>query len=169
VGYQNPPCTAPFLIRENDKPLAIKCRLRQEHSSNPSFYKFFFFDNTIYSLLFSLKKFIHNPATYCHKMAKVFAFPKTSRHNVLNVRHLMTNVCQRTKMFSPIMASSIHKMAKSYRLMANSGGSLKKCFQTLLNSRKCLSNLRQIRIAVIYLTTGTLHYITNNINSRLLG
>jgi len=32
VGYQNPPCATPVLVRVNDKPLAIKCRLRQEQS-----------------------------------------------------------------------------------------------------------------------------------------
>ena len=32
MGYQNPPCTSSFLDRVNDKPLAIKCRLRQEQS-----------------------------------------------------------------------------------------------------------------------------------------
>ena len=30
MGYQNPPCTTPVSVRVNDKPLAIKCRLRQE-------------------------------------------------------------------------------------------------------------------------------------------
>ena len=32
MGYQNPPCATPVLVRVNDKPLAIKCRLRQEQS-----------------------------------------------------------------------------------------------------------------------------------------
>ena len=168
MGYQNPPCITPVLIRVNDKSLAINCRLRKVLYCKPSLYNLFPFNNYINSLLLSLKKCIHYPATSCHKMAKVFAILKTSRHNLFNVRHLSTNVFQIIKMFRHIMASSNHKMANACRLLANSGGSLKKCFQTLLNIRKCLANLRQIRLAVFYLTTGTLHCITNNINSRLL-
>ena len=33
MGYQNPLAKTPVLVRVNDKPLAIKCRLGQEHSN----------------------------------------------------------------------------------------------------------------------------------------
>ena len=45
MGYQNPLAKTPVLVRVNDKPLAIKCRLGQEHSNTDA--PFYFIANNI--------------------------------------------------------------------------------------------------------------------------
>ncbi len=128
---------------------------RFQVSRNTAFYNIFPLANYSYSITLFLNNNIHYSAPSCHNPANVCAYPKTSRHNFARARRFLANVFQVIKTVRQNMASGIHLMAKACRLLANIGGSLKKCFQNLLNSRKCLTNIRQIKITVFYFSPIT--------------
>ena len=131
-------------------------RLQVSRICNTPFYNLFLLNNYSYSIKLFLNNNIHCSAPFCHNPARVCHFLKTSRHSLASVCHLSKNVFQVIKLFRYTMSSPILLMAKACRLLANIGGSLKKCFQNILNSRKCLTNLRQIKI--------TIFYFANNLN-----
>lgn len=169
MGYQNPPCTAPFLIRVNDKSLAIKCRLRQEHPINHiTSIRLHSVSYAVYNVLFYLKSILFNPTTSCQSLPDIIYSVKIFRHSPTTFRHTTTKVFQSLKTSRQTMTGLFYTMAKLFcsmpktcPIMPDSRGALKKCFQDLLNTGKYRANHCRKLLAVFYISPGTKEALFN--------